>query len=220
MVGEAVVASSFDLVHWERVMLFLVNLVKVTGWNVCDTLVVFWASLWILIMDDGGWKNVLSHGAAIIWDVFFVLVERYHLWQDLLSHLVYRREGKRSDRNMHVGKPAHDRLHLCIIHPVKRLDNHQIILLLGVLEYRCFYWCEMLLVRQVDMVQKRAFSGEECASKLEALRMPKLRLTLFRRRIKWNIFFHLYNEPNLCAVAKISDCKAANFLYKWLAGEF
>lgn len=54
----------------------------------------------------------------------------------------------------------------------------------------------MLLVAEVDMVEKRTLTGEECASKFKRFRMPELTFLLLHRVVKSLVFFHLNDESD------------------------
>jgi hypothetical protein len=57
-------------------------------------------------------------------------------------------------------------LEFWIVYAVHRLDNFQVIIDGLLLKNGLFYWREMLLIREINVVQKRAFTGEEGTSYL------------------------------------------------------
>ena len=102
---------------------------------------------------------VVSIGGALL-----VLVEADHLVEHLLGDLVDRRQLEGRDSNLDIAQTTDDWLHFRIINSIQRLNNHEIILLLSIFQNCRFDRGEMLLVRQVDMVEKRAFARQEGAS--------------------------------------------------------
>ena len=102
---------------------------------------------------------VVSIGGALL-----VLVEADHLVEHLLGDLVDGRQLEGCDSDLDVAQTTDDWLHFRIINSIQRLNNHEIILLLSIFQNCRFDRGEMLLVRQVDMVQKRAFARQEGAS--------------------------------------------------------
>ena len=219
---KAVVTSPLVLMHAHRMGFHLFHLVDTVGGDVGHALVVPLADEHgVAGAHEGGREDVLADGAAdvVVADVLLVLVERDHLGQDLLGHLVDRREGEGSDRDLDICQAPNDRLHLAVIHAVEGLDHHQIVLLLCVFENGRFDGGKVLLIRQVDVVQQGALSRQESASELKALRVPELGLFLLRGCVKRSILLHLDDEANLRAVAEIGDGESADLLDEGLTGE-
>lgn len=92
-----------------------------------------------------------------------ILIEGDHLREYLLGNCVDWGEGERRNGDLDIGKSANDGLHLRVVNAIKWLDNHQVILLLCIFEDRRFDRCEVLLVREVDMIEKRALTWKERA---------------------------------------------------------
>ena len=219
---KAVVTSPLVLMHAHRMGFHLFHLVDTVGGDVGHALVVPLADEHgVAGAHEGGREDVLADGAAdvVVADVLLVLVERDHLGQDLLGHLVDRREGERSDRDLDICQAPYDRLHLAVIYAVEGLDHHQIVFLLCVFENGRFDGGKVLLIRQVDVVQQGALSRQESAGELKALRVPELGLFLLRGCVKRSILLHLDDEANLGAVAEIGDGESADLLDEGLTGE-
>ena len=62
----------------------------------------------------------------------------------------------------------------------------------------------MLLVGQINVIEKRTLAWKECAGELETLSVPELGLALLARVVKGRVFFHLDDETDLSAVAEVS----------------
>ena len=81
---------------------------------------------------------------------------------------------ERGDRHFDIVKLSNDRLELGIIHTVKRFNDYQVVFLLLVFSDRGLYRREMLLIRNINVVQQRANTGQEGTADLEGFRMPIL----------------------------------------------
>lgn len=127
-----------------------------------------------------------------------VLVERDHLVEELLGHLVQRCELEWSDADLDVVQLPDYRLHFRVFDAIQRFNHLQVVLLLLIFEDGCLNWRKMLLVAQIDMVQQWTLSWQECAGELERFRMPELRFLLLRWRVEALIFFHLNYESDFC----------------------
>lgn len=142
------------------------------------------------------WQNVRPQSTGIVC-IFVVLVERDHLVEDLLGDLVDGRQLEGCDRHLNVAEPPNNWLHFRVVHSVHWLDNHKVVLLLNIFENGSLDGREMLLVRQVDVVEEGALPGEEGAGQFKGLCVPELALLLLHRRVKGHVFFHLNDKPNL-----------------------
>ena len=127
-----------------------------------------------------------------------VLVERDHLVEELLGHLVQRCELEWSDADLDVVQLPDYRLHFRVFDAIQRFNHLQVVLLLLIFEDGCLNWRKMLLVAQIDMVQQWTLSWQECAGELERFRMPELRFLLLCWRVEALIFFHLNYESDFC----------------------
>jgi len=107
-----------------------------------------------------GFRVQLAQNVCLSWAtanivvvvVFVVLVERLHLLQDLIGHLMEGSHLVWSDRDLNVIQLAHYRLELHVVDTVQRFDHQKIIFLLLVFFYRCLDGCKMFLVAHVDVV--------------------------------------------------------------------
>jgi hypothetical protein len=99
--------------------------------------------------------------------VLLVFIEAHHLAEELTGDLVKRGHLIRGDRDLYVLQMPDDRLELGIVNTIQRFYNFKIIghhfLLMNCLLYRS----KVLLVREINMVEKRALAWEETASYLK-----------------------------------------------------
>ena len=79
--------------------------------------------------------------------ILLILVEADHLIEDLLRDGIDGGELEWSDSHLHVGKAPDYWLHLRIVDSVKRLDHHQVVLLLLIFHDCSLHGSEVLLVR-------------------------------------------------------------------------
>ncbi len=133
-----------------------------------------------------------------------VLIVALHLADDLVGHLVERRHLVRRDAHLDVVELPDDGLELAVVNAVERLDHLQVVSLALVLLDGRLDRRKVLLVTNVDVVQEGALSGEERTRNLEGLRVPVLRLLLLHWGVEGGVFFHLDDEADLGAVAKIA----------------
>lgn len=103
---------------------------------------------------------------------------------------------------------------------VQGLDYDQIFLFFFVLFDYCLDRCEMLLVREVDVVEKWTLTRQEATGQLKTLSMPELRLLLSLLWFKAGILLHLKDEPDLCGVTEIRNCHVGNLLDEGVTSEF
>ena len=122
----------------------------------------------------------------------------------MFGDLIDGSESERCDGDLHVCQATNYRLNFRIVDTVQRLDHHEVILLLGILQNRSLHRCEMLLVGQINVIEKRTLAWKECAGKLETLGVPELGFALLARVVKGRVFFHLDDETDLSAVAEVS----------------
>ena len=99
--------------------------------------------------------------------ILLILIETDHLVKNLLGDRVDRSELEWRNGNLHIRKSSDDRLDLGVIDAIQRLNDHQIVLLLRIFHDRCLDRSEVLLVGQIDVVEQRAFAGEESTGELQ-----------------------------------------------------
>jgi hypothetical protein len=85
---------------------------------------------------------------------------------------------------------------------------------------RGLHWGEVLLVADVDVVQKGTLAWQECATNLQTLSVPVFAFFLPLRGVKSRVFFHLNYKPYLSTVAEVADYQTAYFLNEGLPREF
>ena len=95
----------------------------------------------------------------------------------------------------------------------------QVILLFCILQDCCLDWRKVLLVTQIDMVQKWTLPGQERACHLKRLRMPKFGLLLLGWSVETLILFHLNYEADFCRVAEVGDGESTDLLDERLTCE-
>ena len=101
-------------------------------------------------------------------------------------------------RNIDVVQLPYNRLELSVVYSVQGLDHLQVVGLLLIFHNSCFYRREVLLIRQVYVVKKGTFSRKKSARHLQGLCMPELRFLLLYVSVERQVFFHLYDEADLC----------------------
>lgn len=88
------------------------------------------------------------------------------------------------DRNFDVVQLTDDWLELRVVNTVKWLDDYQIVFLLFIFLYCGFYWSEVFLVADVNVIEKRALARQESAAEFKTFCVPKLTLLLLRWCVK------------------------------------
>lgn len=81
-----------------------------------------------------------------------VLIEGDHLVEHLLGHLVHRGELEGCDGHLDITQPTDDRLNLCVVDSIHRLDHHKVVVLLGILKNGSLNGSKVLLVGQINMI--------------------------------------------------------------------
>ena len=200
-------------------------------WYIANALVVMLATARIATMlmrhvrvgaKQGRWQDILADGALptasttivmrIAVHVLLILVEADHLVEDLLSDGIDWSQLERCDSHLHIWEAPYNWLDLSVIDTVKRFYHHQVIFLLLVFHNSGLYRCEVFLVGQINVIQKRTLAWQEGTSKLKRLCMPEFRFTLLCRCVKRLVFLHLDNESNFGRVTEVGHCKATDFL--------
>ena len=87
-------------------------------------------------------------------------------------------------------------LELGVINTIERFYYNQVISYSFFFKNRLFNWSKMLLVREVNMVEERAFTRQEGASNFEGLGMPVFRLFMLDTRVIRRVFLHLEDESD------------------------
>ena len=143
--------------------------------------------------------------------LLLVVIELNHLGEEGLGDGVDRGHLVGRDRNLDVLHLSDDRLELLVVDSWHRLYHLQVILIRFFLQNRLLHWSEMLLVRQIDVVEKRTLSWQEGAGNFERLRMPEFGLLMLQLGIPGGLFIHLEDESDLGGVTEVGDSQETHF---------
>ena len=86
--------------------------------------------------------------------LFLVFVERHHLVEEGFGDAGEWRDAVGGDSYFYVIQISNDRLNLCAVNPMQRLDHLQLIPLFFILSDRRFHRREVLLVAQIYVIQE------------------------------------------------------------------
>lgn len=108
---------------------------------------------------------------------------------------------------MYVLYLSNYRLELGVIDACEGLHHYEVVVVRLIFHNSSLHGGEVLLIREVDVVEEGALSGQESAGDFQGFSMPVLGLFLFDCGVVGSVFLHLNDEPDLGRVAEVGDRK-------------